>query len=502
MNDKIEKIYNLSTTQKGIYFHILFNEKSIEYVGQNILLYNGQMIPCYVEQSLSLLAIKHEVLRTAFVNTTRTGDTLQVILREREIELNIRRVRTDQEQEELARQDIQRGFDLKKDSLLRLTLLQKESNETVILWTMHHIITDGWCLGLLFGDFLMFYKKLETGSPFEVLKQEALLKKDQNASYSDYIHWLEAQDKEAGLQYWEGLLEDYEETAVIKPLGAGEATGGTGTVELQIDKQTSEKIFRLAQEEKVTVNNVAEAAWGIVLQKYNRTNDVVFGKVVSGRDVPLTGIEETVGLFINTIPLRVKHEDKTTVRELLRSVNRQGLESSKYDYCSLAEVQGRSKLGRNLFNTLFVFENYFVDDMLLNELIGEEHGMVTLGGNTENTNYDITIYNHCSDMLKIELQYNNTKFSKNEMMQILDRIHRVILQFVENPEIQVRQIDVLSPGELDNIVRTFNNTSQKYPSNKTIVDLFEEQVERTRSEERRVGKECLRLCRSRWSPYH
>ena len=143
-NDKIEKIYTLSPMQEGMLYHRLLNPNATEYVLQSIIEYNENLDKDIVRQSLSLLAIKHEVLRTAFVNEG-IAKPLQVILREREIELNIRRVRTDQEQEELARQDIQRGFDLKKDSLLRLTLLQKENNETVILWTMHHIITDGWC---------------------------------------------------------------------------------------------------------------------------------------------------------------------------------------------------------------------------------------------------------------------------------------------------------------------------------------------------------------------
>jgi amino acid adenylation domain-containing protein/non-ribosomal peptide synthase protein (TIGR01720 family) len=474
----IEKIYGLTPMQEGILYHKLLNEDSAEYVLQSAFKYKGILNIEKMEQSLSLLAIKHEVLRTAF-NIAETGIPLQVILRDRRVELNINESADESMLESLCRADISRGFDLKADSLLRVTVIRKSDEESVILWTMHHIISDGWCLSLLFNDFLENYIKLMAGNDYENLKREVETAKSATGSYQEYVCLFEQKGIEIGLRYWEQLLDGYSEPAAIAPIQAKETDNAVERIGIKIDSETSAKLQDLAQKEKITLNNIAEVAWGIVLQKYNRTEDVVFGKVVSGRDVPIKGIESIVGLFINTVPIRVQNNQNTTIRTLLQLVHKQGMESSEYDYCSLVEVQGRTELGRYLFSTLFVFENYYVDERVFVKAGSlQMGGSVIEQGSREQTNYDLTVSVHYSDCLHFDIMYDPKVYGKAEVGLLLRRIELVIVEIAADPDKRVANIELISDSEREMILHGFNDTYSDYPRKKAIHQLFEEQAER------------------------
>ena len=475
----VEKIYKLTPVQEGMLYHKLLDEDSTEYIIQSIFQYNGELNIDMVKQSLVLLSLKHEVLRTAFI-ITKAGNPWQTILRDRQIELNIKRANDGMEIELLKRADLLRGFDLKNDSLLRVSIICKKDEDNIILWTMHHIIADGWCLSLLIGYFLEYYRELLNGEDYNTLRSEVEKEKANMGSYQDYIHILEGRDKEVGLQYWESLLEGYSEVANIAPIQAAKTGNEVEYLNLEIDRELSKKLQAFAQKEKITMNNIAEVAWGIVFQKYNRTNDVVFGKVVSGRDVPIKGIDHIVGLFINTVPIRIQNNQNTTIRDLLQSVHQQGVESSEYDYCPLVDIQSRSELGRNLFSTIFVYENYYV-----NESTFEATGSHQLGGNIivqgtrEQTNYGISVSAHYSDGLKFTVMYNPRVYGKIEVELILKRIEMVISDISTNPGKRIADIDLVSDLEKETILYQFNNTYADYPREKAIHQLFEEQVDRT-----------------------
>ena len=477
-NINVEKIYRLTPIQEGMLYHKLLSEDSAEYVLQLTFQYKGALNIEMVKQSLSLLSLKHEVLRTAFITTE--AKPLQVILRNRQIELSDICAENEAEIEQIKRADIYRGFDLTDDSLLRMSIIRKNEEESIILWTMHHIIADGWCLSLLFGNFFENYKRLLAGTDYIVLKGDIEREKDAIGSYQDYICILEQKDKEAGLQYWERLLEGYSETATISPMQAEETDSEVERLDLEIDRGLSKKLQIFTQKEKITMNNIVEVAWGIVLQKYNRTNDVVFGKVVSGRDVPIKGIEHIVGLFINTVPIRVQNDQNTTIRDLLQSVHKQGVESSEYDYCPLVDIQSRSELGRNLFSTIFVYENYYVNESIF-EATGPHQlgGSIIVQGIREQTNYGISVSAHYSDGLKFTVMYDTRVYGKIEVELILKRIEMVISDISTNPDKRIADIDLVSDLEKETILYQFNNTYADYPREKTIHQLFEEQVERT-----------------------
>ncbi|MCL2163373.1 MAG: amino acid adenylation domain-containing protein [Oscillospiraceae bacterium] len=470
----VEKIYGLTPLQEGMLYQNLLNESSTEFIIQLALQYRGLLEIEIVRQSLDLLSVKHEALRTAFI-TTKAGHSWQTILRDRKIELYLTHAEDDAETEAQKKADVARGFDLKNDSLLRVGVICKKDGESVILWTIHHIIMDGWCLSLLYGDFYGFYKKLLNGYSYETLLKEIKKEKSGSKSYQDYIHILEKKDKEAGLKYWEQLLDGYSEAATVLPIQAEETGNEVERLSRTINEQLGKKLRNFAQHENITINSIAEAAWGIILQKYNRTDDVVFGKVVSGRNAPIKGIESIVGLFINTVPVRVRNDKDTTIRDLIKAVYMQSVDCAEFDHCPLVEIQSRSSLGRNLFNTLFAFENYYFDESVFGTPQKSEADVTVLNFR-EQTNYSLTASAYYDDRLRFDLMYDPRVYGKTEVEFILRRIEMVLSEIAESPDKTIREIDIIEPYERRRILYEFNDAHTKYPRDKTIPQLFEEQA--------------------------
>ncbi|MCL2427253.1 MAG: amino acid adenylation domain-containing protein, partial [Oscillospiraceae bacterium] len=474
----VEKIYGLTPMQQGMMFHKLLNEDSTEYVLQFVYKYNGALDIEMVRQSLALLTTKHEVLRTAFV-TTKSGQSWQAILRDREVELTVEYAKTRADVESYKRADMLRGFNLKEDSLLRVGVIHLNAGESVIIWTVQHIIMDGWCVPLLLADFLKCYDKLLSGSNYDTLKIALTQERDMRGSYQEYIQILEQKDKDQGLRYWRRLLDGYDEAAVILSTGAEDTDSEVEQVDMDINREVSKRLQSLAQEEKITLNNIAEAAWAIVLQKYNQCEDVVFGKVVSGRNVPIKGVDSIVGLFINTVPMRIQVAATSTIRELLHVVHKQGIESNEHDYCPLAEVQNESTLGRHLFDTLFIFENYYVGEPVVEEMeLGSPSYDIVMSDHREQTNYGLTVVSNFTDAFHVNLKYDPRVYGKVDAEFIMKRLELIITEIAKNPDKKINEIDVLLPEERTQILTDFNDTYAEYPRDKTLHQLFEEQVER------------------------
>ncbi|WP_240480125.1 non-ribosomal peptide synthetase, partial [Paenibacillus fonticola] len=478
---EISGIYSLTPMQEGMLYHKLADEQSTGYVLQFKLRMKGKLQVVKVRESLSLLAMKHDVLRTVFFYN-KVSKPWQIVLREREIECNVIDLSCSKEQDneimKIQQADILRGFNLEEDSLLRATILRKSEEEHILLWSSHHITMDGWSLPLLFRDFVLYYEALTEGSTLSSLHERVREEAKGVVSYGEYIRWLEKQDREEGLSFWENSLADYTEAAEIQPLSP------SGNIEEQVkeevcitDKQLTRQLQRLSSTLNITINTIVETAWGVILQKYNRNTDVVFGKVVSGRNASIQGMEQAVGLFINTIPIRVKCKESTTVEELLGQMQQQAVAGMGYDYCSLAEVQSRSALGNNLIRTLFVFENYYVDESFKLE----SHELkIEIESAREQTNYDISLSAFIKEAaLTLKIMYDPGKYGAEEIQTLLGRMEQLLQQMTSNPKQKVSELRVVDEEEKRLVIETFNDTAAEYPRGKTVVELFEEQVQRT-----------------------
>ncbi|EPY04933.1 amino acid adenylation domain-containing protein [Paenibacillus alvei TS-15] len=474
---EIQKMYRLTPLQEGMLFHFLLNEDTSQYYEQFHFRINGPVNITFFEQSLNEIMKRHDVLRTVFVYED-LEDPLQIVLKERQASFNYINIshlpEKEQERfvEQFKEQHKNEGFHISEDVLIKLALIQIKPDSFHMIWSFHHIIMDGWCLGIVMNDFIAFYRSLENGkepklgSPFP---------------FSDYIRWLDEQDAEAAEQYWEAYLQGYQQLASL-PQKSQQQTDAYDHREaiLSFDEKMTQELLQIAERYHVTVNTIFQTAWALLLARYNQADDVVFGAVVSGRQADVTGIENMVGLFINTIPVRVQFKDNMSFSELLQQVQESALSSTAYDYLSLATVQRVSTLKNNLLNHVIAFENYPLQDQLseTNDNAGLDFSIETVTI-FEKTNYDINIIVTMGTSLAVKFVYNAAVYDEKMIENMTTHLKSIFSSIAKWPDMKLQHIDMLTEAEKARILVDFNDTEAAYPEAKTIHGLFEEQVEKT-----------------------
>lgn len=471
----IKDVYRLSPMQEGLLYHALMDKGSPAYVEQVVLDVQGELNPFFVEESFKRLIQRYDIFRTVFVYE-KVARPVQAVLKERPASIRLENVSgssaTDKEAflAEFLRQDRLRGFDLKRDLPLRLTLIQTEMESHRLIWSFHHIIMDGWCLGIILKEFFNMY----TG-----LQNMAIPQLAQVYPYSDYIKWLDRQDQEKAGAYWESYLNGYAETTPLLYKRSGEEikTGKYAKEELRfvLDEDLTRGLAALARQDNVTLGTVFQAVWGILLMRYNQTDDVVFGTVVSGRPHEIRGIESMIGLFINTLPVRITCDGNSSFSSLLAQVQQGSVASEGYSYYPLAEIQGKCGLQANLFDHIVVFENYPVDQWLGDGLDLQ----ITVHDFFEQTNYDFNLVIIPGKELTVKFIYNALVYKRDEIERLKNHFQTLLQGVRSEPSLAIKELPMLTSEEAKVLVEVFNDTAMEYDDTKTITELFEEQAVRT-----------------------
>jgi len=483
---EIEDIYTLSPMQAGMLFHAVMDRTSYSYFEQAAFRFQGELDLPMVRKSLNELVKRHDILRTAFVHKD-TPRPLQVVLKTRPIDFyyeDISQIGKEEEKKNFTREfktkDKKRSFDLSKDVLMRVSILQTAPSQYEFIWSFHHILMDGWCIGILNTEFFDIYIGYLENRPYRLPAVKP---------YRTYIQWLEKQDKEEAARYWQNYLDSYEEPAGVpgkKRLTKEENPTGyrNDMVSIVLEMQKITGLNKLAARNHVTLNTITQTLWGVLLGKYNGKDDVVFGAVVSGRPYELEGVESMVGLFINTIPVRIRFEKKMKFDRLLQKVQENAVRSEPHHYHPLAEIQSLSPLKQNLIDHIMVFENYPIAEQI--EGYGRERNTnshfplkITDIDVFEQTNYDFNVVLGGSNQIKITFQYNGNVYDEGFIEKIAKHFILAVDQVIENPGLEVRELTLLAKEEKNRILYKFNDTAAAYPADKTIHRLFEEQVERS-----------------------
>ena len=481
INSNVEKIMGLTPMQNGMLYHKMLNDESTEYVLQHVFSIQGKLYEDLLKQSIELLTYKYEVLRTVFLYR-KVAQPKQVILKQRKAMMQIVDLTTltDEEQQkniELTKSlDVHKGFDLEKDNLFRVTVIRLSDTKSILLQTVHHIIMDGWCNAILFQDLIKYYEALKSGKSYADMMAIVEGEKRRTAPFSSYVKWVESQDENEGLDYWKNLLEDYSSIAEIKPMVKPRKTSSrVDLVELQLEKESSKRLQEYAVKYNLTLNTVLEAAWGVVLQRYNYTDDVVFGKVVSGRNAAIPGIDHAVGLFINTIPVRVQTSETDKVVDVLKRVQEQAMDSVRYDYCSLAEVQQQSELKQNLIKTLFVYENYYVDESM-NQTMSDID--IAMDSQREQTNYGLSVGTFLTDCIHAKFMFDPNEYEKQEVERIAKHYLYVLEEMSQDIELPIKQLSMIDEEETQLVTKAYNSNYQEYDHTKDVISVFEEIVDK------------------------
>ena len=471
-DDNVEDVYSLSPLQEGLYYHWVHSPGFHFYFEQMSYQLKGGLDIGKIEKSYQMLISRHAILRTCFVQDL--GETLlQIVKKEVPPTFAYLDVSGDTRFsiEDHKAADRSKGFDLHKGSQMRLTVLRLEDDTYEFIWSHHHILMDGWCVGILIKEFFLIYYSLLQDKPPALNKVY---------SYAGYINWLDKIDKVNSLQYWRNYLAEYDTITGIPKLSG--TAGRDKTIRrrvFSVEGPVRHAIRTLCGELAITENTFIQTIWGILLGKLNNAEDVVFGSVVSGRPGELEGIEEMIGSFINTIPVRIPARNGITVRELLKSVQQASITGSAHHYIQLADIQSQSELGSNLFDNILMFENYPVREMV-EQSVENKVNMKALSLQAidifEQTNYDFTLTVTASGAITVKFNYNAGSYPETQIDGLQERFIRIIEKSLERPDAAVNQIDCLNEKERRQQLVDFNDTWSDYARGKTLVDLFGEQV--------------------------
>lgn len=461
--DNVERIYRLQDVQKGMLYHSLEKAGNNEYKMQYRIHMGFYMDAELAEEAINVVSDKYAALRTSIVYKKVT-EPMQVVLKNRKPIVEVVEVNGDITEElvnEYVERDLNRALDLEDSPLFAVTILNNYKTMEMI-WNFHHILMDGWSLPVVFGDFHQYYENLLYGEDIDYRPTD---------SYERHINKLYTRDIKAGMKFWSEYLSDYDDDTYITPINPAK---DQGNAKERFTKVLSDKVQKsvqkLAGSLGTTVNTIIEATLGIVLQKYNCSDDVVFGKVTSGRDLTVDGVEREVGLFVNTLPVRVKNEGYT-VRELLEKVKENDINSNKYEYCSLSQII--REIGNNPIRIIYAYENFMNADALMDNLDGIKSENLR-----DDTNYDISFVINNTNKLEWNITYNTSIYGEEEIARLADCIERVMTELPKNLNKPVAEVGMVSKKDTAVITKKFNDTLRDYPGDKTVSELFKEAVDK------------------------
>ncbi len=477
-NKNIENFYPLSPMQQGILYHSLAAPKSGNYFEQFSWTLHGKLNITAFHSAWQHIVERHSILRTSFV-WEGLKEPVQIVHRQVTLpwqEYNWQHLSPDEQQQKLEvflQSDRSGGFQLTQPPLMRLTLVQLSDTSYNFTWSHHHLLLDGWSVALIFKEVLACYKAFNNG---EDVYLETI------RPYRDYIVWLQQQNLSVAETFWRETLKGF---TTPTSLWADQRVGKSLTPpedeyaeqKIQLSAVTTAALQSVAQQHQLTLNTLVQGAWALLLSCYSGQEDVVFGVVASGRPPTLAKAESMVGLFINTLPVRVKVSPKEFLLPWLQKIQTQILEARQYEYSPLVKVQGWSEVPKSfaLFDNILVFENYPVDpsvqDRDINFEIEDFHGF-------ERTNYPVTLTVIPGKELLFKITYDDSD-PFDTITRTLGHLQTLLEGMVTNPQQRLCNLSLLTSTERHQLLVEWNNTEVDYPQEQCIHQLFEAQVERT-----------------------
>ncbi|MGR3186453.1 plipastatin non-ribosomal peptide synthetase PpsC [Bacillus subtilis] len=469
---EIQDIYPLSFMQEGMLFHSLYDEQSRAYFEQASFTIHGQLDLERFQKSMDAVFDRYDIFRTAFIYKN-VAKPRQVVLKQRHCHVHFEDIshlnEKDKEHctEAFKEQDKSKGFDLQTDVLMRISILKWAPDHYVCIWSHHHILMDGWCLGIVIKDFLHIYQALGKGQFPDLPPVQP---------YGTYIKWLMQQDREEAAEYWKKRLQHFEKASPLPKRTDRMSDGTLQQITFTIPEKETSELQKIAAACGATLNTVFQALWGIMLQKFNRRDDAVFGSVISGRPSELKDVENMVGLFINTIPIRVQ-SDFLSFSDLVSGMQKDMTEAEAYSYFPLYDIQAQSALKQELIDHIIVFENTPTQQEIeeLNQA-GSFDFSVKDFEMEEVTNYRCSVKVIPGRTLYVRIHFHTGAYQPNMMSEIKDYLLHMISDVISDPSLPVSKMTLLDEDKTRKIVSQNNRTVSVSPEAPTLHGLFERQA--------------------------
>ncbi|NUS94168.1 MAG: amino acid adenylation domain-containing protein, partial [Nocardia sp.] len=438
-------IWPLTPLQEGLLFHSLLADESTDpYVVQLVVELRGAVDPRRLRRAGQLLLDRHANLRTAFV---ADAGPVQVVDDDAEApwtELDLsgldERAR-EREWELLMAADRATRFDPARAPLLRWMLVTTGPQRYRLVLTNHHLLLDGWSLPLLVRELVVLYA---TDGDIAALPE--------TAPYRDFLEWLAEQDRAASLEAWRREFDGADEPTLLAPADSGRRYTRSRDVFGELTEERTAALTELAQARGVTLNTVLQTAWAIVLGSATSRADVTFGSTVSGRPAQIPGIETMIGLFVNTVPVRVRLDPAASLGQLLDRVQAEQAALLDHHQVGLAEIEQIAGPGA-VFDTMTVFESYPVDRGGLTaetEIAGVRVAGVT---GIDAAHYPLGVVAHIDTRLHLRIKYLPELFDRDDMAATLHRVLRVLDLITADPDLPLARLELLSPAEYRELTR-------------------------------------------------
>lgn len=489
----IEDVYPLTPMQEGLLLHTLLEPGTGLYYMQDRYRINSALDPERFAQAWQAVIARHEALRASFCWNVGE-DMLQVIHKPGSTPIEYLDWSTDPQDEQeprlqaLLKAEREAGFDLLNQAPFHLRLIRVAEARYWFMMSNHHILIDAWCRSLLMNDFFDIYTALGEGRDAQLAAPPR---------YRDYIAWLQRQNLNEARQWWQQNLQGFERATPIpsdRPFLREHAGGSGGMVVgdcyTRLDARDGALLRELAQAHQLTVNTFAQAAWALVLRRLSGDRDVLFGVTVAGRPVDMPEMQRTVGLFINSIALRVKlPEDgqRCSVRQWLSALLDSNMQLREYEYLPLVTIQEHSELpkGQPLFDSLFVFENAPVEVSVLDR--AQSLNATSDSGRTH-TNFPLTAVCYPGDDLGLHLSYDQRYFDESTVQGMLAEFKRLLLALVQGFHGDMDELALMGEQEREFLVEGCNQSAHAYPLERSYIELFEAQVAQ---HPQRIAASCL-----------
>ena len=467
----VEDIYPLTPLQSGMLLHSLMAPESGVYVNQVTCSLPADLDPRLFRQAWERLVQRHGVLRTAFL-WDGLEEPLQAVRKTVSLpwqELDWRGLPAEERRrrfEELRHGERHTPLTLSKAPLMRYALVRLDG-ELGFIWTFHHLLLDGWSLPLLLRELVAVYAVLRES------REPAL---PPVRPFSDYVVWLQKRSAAKAEPFWRRELGGFttpNALGVAPPAGAEQAAG-YAEHGLQLSRAVTAQLQALAARHGLTLQTVTLGAWALLVSRYSGEEDVVFGQVVSGRPPALPGVEAMVGMFVNTLPARVRVDAAEPLAAWLRRLQESQLARQDFEHTPLSQIQRWSEVpaGSPLFETLYAFENY--------PDAGGGAGGLRISGlrSYESTNYPVTLVLTAGDRISLQLRTDRARVDGAAAPRILQHLATLLAGMAEGMDRPLAELPLLGAAERHQLLREWSDTATPFPSAETVHGLFAAQARR------------------------
>jgi amino acid adenylation domain-containing protein/non-ribosomal peptide synthase protein (TIGR01720 family) len=473
---ELDDLYPLAPLQQGLLFHLLHEPETGAYFLQMACVLAGPVDAAVFEDAWRELMARHPILRTSF-HWQGLETALQAVWRRVDVPVEHLDWSAAGPAEvadwwaAMLRADQERGFDPGTAPLLRLTLVRTGPAEHRLLWSFHHLVLDGWSLPLVLREVLDLYESLRHGER-PVPARPPL--------YRTYIEWLRQQDRNDAEVYWRATLAGITGPT---PLGIDHApaTGRRGRSLRRTERlpePATEAVQSAARRMQVTLNTLVQGAWALLLHHYGGSDDVIFGAVTAGRPAGLPGADRTPGLFINTLPVRVRIPAGARLASWLRDLQERQAEARQHEHSPLVDIQGWSEVPRGvpLFHSILAFESYPVDESLRQWRGSFEIREIEF---FERTTYPLTVVAAPAAELLLEVGYDAARFDEPTIVRLLRHLAAALEGIAADPEGRLEDLQLLGPAERHQLLWEWNDSRGADPRDLPLYRLFELQAEAT-----------------------